>query len=556
MFPYDGIAIASILGTSLDAVFTIDDQGVIVDVNTAAVNLFGWTREEFLGANISIIVPSPLKEKHDGFLKAFSPDRGVKHVLGSGQRLDGLRRDGTRFPVEVGISAFMQQGKRFFTGFVRDMSERQRTEDRMRYLALHDTESGLLNYRGFAESCARSLAQQATVIVFRLEEFRRFSIIYGEPWGIATLQELAERLGQFLAPCEIAARVHEDSFAVLLPENVAGRVADLAEILRRPFAQGAMHCRLTATFGISQQAGRFDQLLRTAQWACDRAGISGKGGINEFTDELHRSSRRELQIETRLREALDNDRLSLVLQPKVRLADLRITGAEALVRWSDPDLGMVPPAEFIPVAERLGLVGGITDWMLRQALAEVSQCADPAISVAVNFSALDFYQPELVQRIAIALDQSKVDPARLVVELTESVAAQDVRLINSRLREIKALGAGISLDDFGTGYSSLSYLRQFPIDSLKIDIAFVRDLPDSKDALAIATAIVSMADALCLGTIAEGVENEMQAAALKALGVDLCQGFLYSRPVSPADFRRLTGADSLSGGAGPLPYSQ
>ncbi|HXE38308.1 MAG TPA: EAL domain-containing protein [Azonexus sp.] len=539
MFPYDGIAIASILGTSLDAVFTIDDRGVIVDVNAAAVNLFGWTRDEFLGANISTIVPSPLKEKHDGFLKAFSPDRGVKHVLGSGQRLDGQRKDGTRFPVEVGISAFMQQGKRFFTGFVRDMSERQRSEDRMRFLALHDAESGLLNYRGFAESCARPMAGQATVIVFRLEEFRRFSIIYGESWSIATLQELAERLGHFLDPSEIAARVREDSFAILVPDNVAGRAAALAEILRRPFAQGAMHCRLTATIGISQRLGRFEQLLRTAQWACDRAGLSGKGGINEFTDELHRSSRRELQIESRLREALDNGGLALVLQPKVRLADSRITGAEALVRWLDPELGTVPPDEFIPIAERLGLVGGITDWMLRQALAEVSQCADPAISVAVNFSALDFYQPDLVQRIASALEQSKVDPARLVVELTESVAAQDVRLVNSRLREIKALGAGISLDDFGTGYSSLSYLRQFPIDSLKIDIAFVRDLPDSKDALAIATAIVSMADALGLDTIAEGVENERQAAALKALGVDLGQGFLYSRPVSPADFRRL-----------------
>jgi len=539
MFPYDGIAIASILGTSLDAVFTIDDRGVIVDVNAAAVNLFGWTRDEFLGANISTIVPSPLKEKHDGFLKAFSPDRGVKHVLGSGQRLDGQRKDGTRFPVEVGISAFMQQGKRFFTGFVRDMSERQRSEDRMRFLALHDAESGLLNYRGFAESCARPMAGQATVIVFRLEEFRRFSIIYGESWSIATLQELAERLGHFLDPSEIAARVREDSFAILVPDNVAGRAAALAEILRRPFAQGAMHCRLTATIGISQRLGRFEQLLRTAQWACDRAGLSGKGGINEFTDELHRSSRRELQIESRLREALDNGGLALVLQPKVRLADSRITGAEALVRWLDPELGTVPPDEFIPIAERLGLVGGITDWMLRQALAEVSQCADPAISVAVNFSALDFYQPDLVQRIASALEQSKVDPARLVVELTESVAAQDVRLVNSRLREIKALGAGISLDDFGTGYSSLSYLRQFPIDSLKIDIAFVRDLPDSKDALAIATAIVSMADALGLDTIAEGVENERQAAALKALGVDLGQGFLYSRPVLPADFRRL-----------------
>jgi len=539
MFPYDSIAIASILGTSLDAVFTIDERGVIVDVNTAAVNLFGWTRNEFLGANISIIVPSPIKEKHDGFLKAFSPDRGVKHVLGSGMRLDGQRKYGTRFPVEVGISAFMQEGQRFFTGFVRDMSERQRSEDRMRFLATHDMESGLLNNRGFAEKCTFPIDGQAKVIVFRLEEFRRFFFFFFEQWGIATLQELAERIRLFLDPSEIAARVREDTFAILMPANIAGRVASLTEILRQPFAQGAMYFPLTATFGISERVGKFEHLLLTAQWACDRASISGKGGVNEFTDEVHRSSRRELQIETRLREVVSNNELSLMLQPKIRLADQRITGAEALVRWFDPELGMVPPSEFIPIAERLGLVGGITDWMLRQALAEVSRCVDPSVSLAVNFSALDFYQPDLVQRTSMALAHANVAPGCLIVELTESVAAQDVQRINSQLQEIKALGAGISLDDFGTGYSSLSYLRQFPIDSLKIDISFVRDLPDSSDALAIVTAIVSMADVLGLSTIAEGVENERQAEVLKALGVNLCQGYLYSHPVPPPEFHRL-----------------
>ncbi|HJW25502.1 MAG TPA: EAL domain-containing protein [Rhodocyclaceae bacterium] len=542
MFPYDGIAMASILGTSLDAVFTIDQRGIIVDLNPAAVRMFGWSREEFLGANISMIVPSPLKERHDGFLRAFDPGRGVKHVLGSGQRLDGERKDGSRFPVEVGISSFVQEGKRYFTGFVRDMSERQRSEDQMRFLATHDTDTGLLNYRGFAAECVVPGHGQARVVVFRLEEFRRFSLVYGEPWCATTLRELALRLQGFLGPGEVAARVREDTFAILMPQDFPRRTEALAETLRLPFTQGTMHFSLTATIGISRSTGSLDRLLRSAQWACDRAGAWAKGAINEFTDELYRSSRREFQIETRLRDAVGDGALSLALQPKVRLADGRIAGAEALVRWTDPELGTVPPAEFVPIAERLGLVGGITDWILRQSLAEISRCADPSLTVAVNFSTLDFYQPHLVQHIGAALSQARADPARLVVELTESVLAHDVQLVDSRMGEIKALGAALSLDDFGTGYSSLGYLRQFPIDSLKIDISFVRDLPDNADAVAIATAIVAMAKALGLDTIAEGIENERQAGLLRALGVDQSQGYLFSRPVPPAEFHRLVEA--------------
>ncbi|MCG2576856.1 EAL domain-containing protein [Dechloromonas sp. XY25] len=538
MFDYDSAAIAAILGTSLDAVFTIDAQGLIVDTNPAATRMFGWQREEFLGANISLIVPSPLKEKHDGFLRAFRPDRGVKHVLGSGQRLDGLRKDGSRFPVEVGISAFERDGQRYFTGFVRDMSERQHAEDRMRYLALHDAESGLLNYRGFAEQCAAAAGGERRMAVFRIEEFRRFSVAYGERWSIATVQEIAARLGTALAPHEIAGRVREDSFALWLGDDAGTRIETLAAVLREPYALDTTVFLLTVTFGLSAPGGDFASLLRTAQWACYRAGAAGRGGINAFAEGLQQSVVRELGIESRLREAVRDNLLTLVLQPKCRLADRRIVGAEALVRWSDPLLGAVPPAEFIPLAERLGLVGKITDWMLQRSLAEIAACPDPTISVAVNFSALDFYHPDLVVRLCDSLDKAAVPPDRLVVELTESAAVHDVPLVNGRLQALRALGVGISLDDFGTGHTALAYLRQFAVDSLKIDIAFVRDLPDSSPALGVTRTIVALARGLGLETIAEGVETEAQAATLRELGVDVGQGFLFGRPLPPAEFHR------------------
>ncbi len=549
MFDYDSDAIAAILGTSLDAVFTIDAQGLIVDTNAAASRMFGWPREAFLGANISLIVPSPLKEQHDGFLRAFRPDRGVKHVLGSGQRLDGQRQDGSRFPVEVGISAFERDGRRYFTGFVRDMSERQSAEDRMRYLALHDAESGLLNYRGFAERFAAAAGSGRRMAVFRIEEFRRFSVAYGERWSIATVQEIAARLVTTLAPHEMAGRVRDDSFALCLGSDAGARVETLAALLRQPYALDTTVVQLTATFGLSSPGDDFASLLRTAQWACDRAGATGRGGINAYTDGLRQAVVRELAIESRLREAVRNNRLMLVLQPKCRLADRRIVGAEALVRWDEPQLGAIPPAEFIPLAERLGLVGEITDWMLQRSLAEIAACPDPTISVAVNFSALDFYHPDFVARLSDALAAAALSPHRLVIELTESAAIHDVSLVNTRLQALRALGVGVSLDDFGTGYTALSYLRQFAVDALKIDIAFVRDLPDSRSAISIARAIVALARGLGLETIAEGVETEAQANALSGLGVDVAQGFLFGRPMPPSEFNRLVGPATASPGA-------
>ncbi|KAB2965731.1 GGDEF domain-containing phosphodiesterase [Zoogloea sp.] len=539
MFDYSKEGISAILGTSLDAVFTIDARGLIVDSNPAATRMFGWQREELLGANISLIVPSPLKERHDGFLLAFQPGRGVKHVLGSGQRLDGLRKDGSCFPVEVGISTFEHDGHRHFTGFVRDMSERQRSEDRMRYLALHDAESGLLNYRGFAEQFAPLAGSERCMAVFRVEEFRRFSVAYGRRWSIATAQEIAVRLGATLAPLEISGRISEDSFALCLGTDAELRVKTLANALQEPYALDTTVFQLTITFGLSPPGADFVFLLRTAQWACDRADAASRGGINTYNEGLQQSAVRELAIESRLRNAVRNNGLTLVLQPKYRLADRRIVGAEALVRWEDPQLGSVPPTEFIPLAERLGLVGEITDWVLQRSLAEIAACPDPKISVAINFSALDFYHPDFVARLRDALASAALSPERVVIELTESAAIQDFSLVNAKLQTLRALGVGVALDDFGTGYTALAYLRQFAVDTLKIDIAFVRDLPDSQSAISIVQAVVSLARGLGLETVAEGVETEAQAAILNRLGVDVVQGFLFGRPMPPLEFNRV-----------------
>jgi len=241
-------------------------------------------------------------------------------------------------------------------------------------------------------------------------------------------------------------------------------------------------------------------------------------------------------MESRLRNAIRENALRLMLQPKIDFQTEKVIGAEALVRWQDAELGLISPVDFIPLAERSGQIRGITDWVLQQSLIEIRRYSSMGLSVAVNFSALDFEQPDLIERISKALRDAHVEPGQLVIELTESVVADDPAATAQRMRELKSLGMSISLDDFGTGYSSLSYLRQFPLDTLKIDSSFVRHTPDDPDANAIAKAVGALAQALNMKTIAEGVETQAQADFLKSLSVDQCQGFLFSKPLAPEDF--------------------
>lgn len=544
MFPYDQAITTAILEMSLDAAFTIQQDGLIVDCNTSATRMFGWSKEELLGRSISLIVSEPTKSRHDAILQNFNPGKGISHILGSGQSLLAERKDGSYLPVEVGISSFTIEGKRFFTGFVRDMTERQRHIDSLQHLASHDNVTPLLNFHGLMERADKADFELAkTCLYIQVDGFHRIVALQGIEAGKYILRTIADRLRNCLVSAGEAqpagdaalARVGESAFALFTSRNGMDLAKVCQTAVKNPIPYEQMVLQVVARIGISEQVVGVAENFRNAMSASEQLK-QGCGGIFNYCASLSDKLRQELNMESRLRNALKENALRLMLQPKIDFQSEKVIGAEALVRWQDAEFGLVSPADFIPLAERTGQIRGITDWVLQQSLAEIRRYGNDGLSVAVNFSSLDFEQPDLVDRVNQALTDSKVNPQQLVIELTESVVADDPTATAQRMRDLKALGIAISLDDFGTGYSSLSYLRQFPLDTLKIDASFVRHIPGSQDANAIATAVRALAHALNMKTVAEGVETRAQANFLKSLSVDQCQGFLFSKPLTPEDF--------------------
>ena len=544
MFPYDQAITTAILETSLDAAFTILQNGEIVDCNKSATRMFGWTKEEFLGRNISSIVPEPIKSRHDTNLLNFNPGSGITHILGNGKLLLAERKDGSHFPVEVGISSFTIHNQRFFTGFVRDMTERQRHVDHLHHLANHDSDTGLLNYHGLMEMAGKIDTEQTNVCIYiQIIGFHRVVAVQGREAGKHILRTVAERLRNYLSVAaedqskhEIKlARVGESAFALFTSRNDLDMAKACQATVNAPIPYEQMVLQVVTSIGISGRTGDALECFRNAMTASEQVK-QRCGGILHFSASLSDKLRKELYMESRLRNAIRENALRLMLQPKIDFQTEKVIGAEALVRWQDAELGLISPVDFIPLAERSGQIRGITDWVLQQSLIEIRRYSSMGLSVAVNFSALDFEQPDLIERISKALRDAHVEPGQLVIELTESVVADDPAATAQRMRELKSLGMSISLDDFGTGYSSLSYLRRFPLDTLKIDASFVRHTPDDPDANAIAKAVGALAQALNMKTIAEGVETQAQADFLKSLSVDQCQGFLFSKPLAPEDF--------------------
>ncbi|MDR3437891.1 EAL domain-containing protein [Telmatospirillum sp.] len=540
--------LSSILNSSIDGVFTTTAKGTIVWVNGAAQRMFGWSKEELLGKNINMIMPSPYKEKHDGFLAAFRPDHGITHVLGAGRWLEAVRKDGTRFPVEVGISVFEDNGERYFTGFVRDISERRAAENRLRFLATHDQPTGLPNGLLFIERVKEALDRSTpvAVIVLNVVGFWRVAERHGRFSAEHMIRVIACRLRDEAGTAGLVSRIHGESFAIMTADTEPQALAErLCAVVSRPIAWDSVNLHLSAAAGVAiAKPGDIvpDSLLQDAHAAASHSLRWGAcGGVSLFTADLGNRMARESLMEERLRAAVAENGLSLALQPKVRARDGVILGAEALVRWHDDQLGDVSPTEFIPLAERSGVIGDLGTWVLRRSLEHLAewQRSGLTLTIAVNLSAIDLRQPDLAARIGRTISETGCNPSGVVIELTESAMADDPVQATERLHAIKDQGVSLSLDDFGTGYSSLSYLRHFPIDSLKIDRSFVMDTPDVPNAVAVARTIVSLAQSLGMKTVAEGVETRAQASFLRELGVEIFQGFLFSKPVPPDIFRKL-----------------
>jgi two-component system CheB/CheR fusion protein len=443
-------------------------------------------------------------------------------------------------------------------GMVHDITERKRAEDRLQehqehllHLAYHDVLTGLPNRLLFREHLGKSLAaakrteSKVAVLLLDLDRFKNINDSLGHQAGDKVLREVASRLKYWLRQSDTVARLGGDEFGIILNQiedyNQAATVAGkLLATLPQPIHADAHELAVTGSIGISvfpADAEEEEGLLKFADTAMYRAKEKGRNNFQFFTPDMNARTREFLRMETALRKALENEQFLLHFQPLIDLGQESIVGVEALLRWHHPTLGLVAPADFIPLAEETGLIVPIGEWVLETACKQARFWQDqglPPIRMAVNISGRQFRESDFVDTVERILQESGLDPQFLELEVTESVVMENVEKSIMTWIDLKVLGISLSIDDFGTGYSSLSYLKQFPIHSLKIDRTFVRDITSDTNDAAIASAIIGLAHSMGLKVVGEGIETEEQLRFLKDGGCNMGQGYLFSRPL-PAE---------------------
>lgn len=455
-------------------------------------------------------------------------------------------------------------------GVTQDVTERELAEQRIRFLAYRDSLTGLANRQMFREMLdhalarSRRLGKRCALLYLDLDRLKRINDSFGHTLGDQILREVASRLlgsvrsadfvgREGLQPDEVVARLGGDEFTVLLTDLAhtedAARVAvRICEELGQPIQMDHVELVVTASVGIAlfpENGDDAETLLRHADMAMYAAKQRGRNTFEFFTDTMQQRAIERLSLEQDMAHALEDGQFVLHYQPQVDAVTGRIVSAEALLRWNHPQRGAVSPVEFIPVAEETGLIVPLGEWVMREACRQIAQWRDegrPVVPVAVNMSAINFRSDSFLPQIVEALESNRLPSHLLHVELTESAVMHEPQKALAKLAALKALGPTLSIDDFGTGYSSLSALKQFPIDLLKIDRSFVRDLPDDESDASIVDAILVMAHALGLRVVAEGVETEAQRQFLAQRKCGLMQGYLFSRPLPAEDFMRMVEA--------------
>jgi len=543
--------------SALDAIITADPDGAIVSFNHGAERSFGWLAAEVVGLPLTVLIPDRFHAAHQAGIDRMRSGGGPR-ILGTTVDLQALRKDGSEFPVELSLSTWQASDGRFYTGVLRDVTERrQAEEDRLRYeqqlaqRALHDPLTGLPNRALLTDRLEQVLARAArrgtsvAVLSINLDRFKAVNDSHGHHIGDELLVATAGRLEGVLGPGDTLARVGGDDFAMLRddfghadePLRLAERVA---AAIARPFVVDGVELAVTATVGLAVHAAEaplptVDRLLRDAEFARERARQRGHGQVASYDSSMRADAAARRTVEQDLRGALKDGHLRLHYQPIIDVESAVIVGVEALVRWQHPDRGLLLPQQFIGVAEESGLIVPLGRWVLEEACRHAgdwqrngSQPHD--VRVSVNVSARQFQQPQWTDEVARALLATGLEPGRLVLEITESVLMEDTETTSLRLGELRDLGVRIAIDDFGTGYSSLGYLRRFPVDILKVDKSFIDGVAEGPHESALARAVIKLASTLHLDAVAEGVSNRRQLASLRRLRCRYAQGFYFARP--------------------------
>ncbi|MBI3525512.1 MAG: EAL domain-containing protein [Betaproteobacteria bacterium] len=547
--------------SSVNAIIITGSNGTdncIEYVNPAFTRITGYSAEEAVGRNCRFLLGEDTDQPALENIRAALRGNKQGHAL-----LRNYRKDGSQFWNDLLIAPVRDENGvvTHFVGIQNDVTDSKRYQDELEHQSTHDMLTDLPNRNLLKDritqgiSYANRYKQTLMAVAFiDLDNFKFINDSLGHQAGDQVLKMVSARLNACLRSSDTAARMGGDEFVLILfedPDEINTAAASIIAILQRcivevalPYHIGSHEFFITCSIGyalVPEDGDTVEALLKNADMALYRAKEHGRNNIQRYIPELNDKAIQRLELDNDLRRALDNGEFFLCYQPQIALNSRRIVGMEALIRWRHPQRGLISPAEFIPIAEEVGLIVPIGNWVLRTACAQAKAWQDaglPSIKLSVNLSARQFMQPDLAMSIRLILAQTGFSAAHLELELTESLIMHNAELFIATLRSLKEVGIELAIDDFGTGFSSLSYLKRFPIDRLKIDQSFIRDIVTDTDSAAISQAVITLGHSLGLKVIAEGVETSEQMDFLHDNRCDEIQGFYYSKPLPAEEFQK------------------
>ncbi|MBB3948092.1 diguanylate cyclase (GGDEF)-like protein/PAS domain S-box-containing protein [Rhizobium skierniewicense] len=541
----------NVTSTSPDAIICANGKNQITSWNASAEGIFGYSKEEALGKPLDIIVPDAMRARHCAGL-----DRVVTgahpRIIGTSVNLTAKRRDGSDVPIQLSLSQWNEAGEPQFGAIIRDMTSRMEAMEQLKHAAEFDHLTGLANRSSLKQRIREACDNQAhfAILLIDLDGFKDVNDTLGHSAGDSVLKIIAHRLRESVPSHHMAARLGGDEFVIVMSETAdpiktSEFASKLISVIEEPIEFDNESIHIGASIGIALKSGPEDdseRMLGNADLALYQAKADGRHLVRIFTPELRQTALKKGAMSSSIRQAWENREFELYYQPQIKLSDGSLSGAEALIRWNHPQLGVVSPAAFLPALEASLLAVPVGEWIVRTACAQAAQWRQAGYEnfrIGVNLFAAQFRARDFAKSVETALAESYLPPTALELEITENIILKNEQRIMQPLHHLRSRGVGIAFDDFGTGFASLSLLKDYPVSRLKIDRSFVSGGERNKKDEAIIEAVTRLAAGFDLEVIAEGIETVEQEHLMQHYACDEGQGYLYGRPVKASDFARL-----------------